>query len=243
MNYENMLTLKNRIGEYDAGSLLDVATGRGEFLKFALASFRSWTSVAGIDNDPESLQVAKLEFACTPVILVLGSALEMPFTDQYFDTVTLSNALHHIEDSHMLLSETIRICRPKGLVIINEMLNENNSAVDETYMLYHRLVSDIDNQQGRYHRDTYTLKEMLSLINLNNFQLLDYFVHAEDAGNVMNNAEIEAVSERLKKKVSLLKGSDYYYFYENKAREIINLFMKTGIHKPRHVTFLLEVIH
>jgi len=241
MNYENMLTLKNRIGKYDAGSWLDVATGRGDFLKFALGSFHSWNSIAGIDNDPEPLLMAKEQLTDTPVILVMGSALEMPFTNGYFDTVTMSNALHHIENLPRLFSETARVCRKKGLVIINEMLNEDNTAFGETYMLYHRLISDIDNQHGRYHRDTYTLKEMLSLVDTEHFQLADYFVHAEVADNVMNQEEIEAISERLRKKVALLKGSDYYYFFENKAREVINIFFKNGIHRPRHATFLINV--
>jgi len=240
MNYENMLTLKSRFGNFDAGSLLDVAVGRGDFLKFALGSFRSWTSVAGIDIDPQSLEQAQRQFSNTPVILVLSSALSMPFTDKYFDTITMSNALHHIEDLNSLLAETARVCKPNGLVIINEMLNEDNPAVEETYMLYHRLISDIDNHQGNYHRETYTLREMLTLINISKFQLTDYFIHAEVSGDKMDTAEIEAIAERLKRKVELLKGSDFYYFYENKARETINHLRKTGIHRPRHATFMLQ---
>lgn len=240
MNYENMLTLKERLGKYDAGVWLDVATGRGDFLKFALDSFGSWKCAAGIDNDAESLAQAKDQLSRSNVILVLASALNMPFTDGYFDTVVMSNALHHIEDLSALFSETCRVCRKNGLIIINEMLNENNSAFDENYMLYHRLVSDIDNQFGRYHRETYTLKEMLSLISSANFQLVDYFVHAESTGHVMNMEEVEAVSNRLKMKISQLKGSDYYYFYENKAREVINILMKSGIYRPRHATFILQ---
>jgi len=241
MNYENMLTLKSRLAKFDAGAWLDVATGRGDFLKFALGSFHSWKSVAGIDNDPDPLIQAREVFNDTPVILVMGSALLMPFTNAYFDTVTMSNALHHIEDLPKLFSETARVCRKKGMVIINEMLNENKSAFEETYMLYHRLISEIDKQYGKYHRETYSLKEMLSLINTENFQLTDYFIHAEDSGNVMNTEEIDAISDRLRKKIALLKGSDYYYFYENKAREVINIFMKNGIYRPRHATFLIQV--
>jgi SAM-dependent methyltransferase len=240
MNYENMLDLKGRIGKYHAGSFLDVAVGRGEFLKFALESFNSWKSAAGIDDDPEILESAKQTLIDTPVILIKASALSMPFTNDYFDTITMSNALHHIEDLPALFTEICRVCKPGGLVIINEMLNENISAVDETYMLYHRLISEIDHQRNRYHRDTYTLKEMLSMLKGHPFVLHDYFVHAEDTGNRMNTMEIEAISNRLKKKAALLRGSDYYYFYENKVREVIHHFEKTGIQRPRHATFLLQ---
>jgi ubiquinone/menaquinone biosynthesis C-methylase UbiE len=242
MNYENMLTLKSRIGNYDAGSLLDVAVGRGEFLKFVLGSFRSWRSAAGIDIDPESLQLASKEFSNSPVILVLGSALTMPFTDHYFDTVTMSNTLHHIETLPSLFTETARVCKSHGLLVINEMLNENYCEAQETYMLYHRFIADADNQLGRYHREPFTLKELLSIVKTDDFQLLDYFIHAEISGDIMNSADNEAMSDRLKRKVALLKGTDYYYFYENKAQDIINRFRKTGIQRPRHVTFMIKAL-
>jgi SAM-dependent methyltransferase len=242
MNYENMLTLKSRLGNYDAGSLLDVAVGRGEFLKFALGSFHSWQSAAGIDTDPESLLLADKEFSNSPVVLILGSALAMPFTDHYFDTVTMSNTLHHIEALPILLTETARICKSHGLFVVNEMLGENNSEIQETYMLYHRFTAEADNQLGRYHHEPYTLKELLSVVKYDGFQLLDYFIHSEISSDPMNTVEIEAMSERLKRKVALLRGTDCYYFYVNKAREIINRFRKSGIHHPRHVTFILQAL-
>ncbi|HLO59425.1 MAG TPA: methyltransferase domain-containing protein [Bacteroidales bacterium] len=241
MNYEKMLVLKNRISHIDAGNFLDVAVGRGDFLKFAIESFHSSRSIAGIDNDPQQLMQAREVLSDKQVILVLASALEMPFTTGYFDTVTMSNALHHVDNLPKLFRETARICRKKGLVIVNEMLNENNTALDETYMLYHRLVSDIDNHQGHYHRDIYSLKELFSLVNIPEFQLTEYFIHSEETGEKMDMHEINEISDRLRRKVAQLKGSDYYYFYENKAREVINIFLKNGIHKPKHATLFIQV--
>jgi len=235
-----MLTLKTRIGNYDAGSLLDVAVGRGEFLKFALRSFNSWKSAAGIDTDGESLQIAIKEFTNTPVILLFGSALSMPFTEKYFDTITMSNAIHHIEALPSLFVEIGRVCKSNGLFIINEMLNESYSDLQETYMLYHRFNADVDNQLGCYHHEPYYMKELLTIIKSSGFQIKDYFVHTESTGDTMNTSEIEAMSERLKKKVELLRGSDFYYFYENKANEVINRLNKKGVQRPQHITFFLQ---
>jgi ubiquinone/menaquinone biosynthesis C-methylase UbiE len=240
MNYENMLTLKTRISNYDAGSLLDVAIGRGEFLKFALKSFNSWKSAAGIDIDRESLQIAIKEFTNTPVILIFGSALSMPFVDNYFDTITMSNTIHHIETLSALFSEISRVCKSNGLFIINEMLNENYSDLQETYMLYHRFNADVDNQLGCYHHEPYNMKELLTIIKSSGFQIIDYFVHTEITGDTMNTKEIEAMTERLKKKVELLRGSDFYYFYNNKANEVINRLNKSGVQRPQHITFFLQ---
>jgi ubiquinone/menaquinone biosynthesis C-methylase UbiE len=240
MNYENMHTLKGRLGNYDAGSLLDIAVGRGDFLKFAMGSFHTWKSAAGIDIDAESLQIAVKEFSNTSVILIWGSALTMPFTDGYFDTVTMSNALHHIETLPPLFVETGRVIKSNGLIVINEMLNERLSRIQETYMLYHRFNADVDNQLGHFHREPFNLKELLALIKSSSLHLLDYFVHEETTGDYLNREEIDAMAERLRKKVKLLRGTDFYYFYENKAREIIHRLSGTGVHRPRHITFMLK---
>lgn len=240
MNYENMLTLKNRLSKYNAGSFLDVAVGRGDFLKFAINSFHAWKSATGIDIDPDSLRIAQQELAGTNVILVQGSALSMPFIDHYFDTLTMSNTLHHIESLPALFKETNRICKPRGLIIVNEMIHEGQSGMQETYMLYHRFIAEVDNQLGRYHHEPFALKELQSIIKASGLELKDYFIHSENTGDAMNASEMEAMSERVKNRITLLRGTDYYYFYENKAREIINRFKKTGIFRPRHVTFVLQ---
>jgi ubiquinone/menaquinone biosynthesis C-methylase UbiE len=240
MNYNNMLTLKKRLGSHDAGSLLDIAVGRGDFLKFALSSFHTWKRAAGIDIDPETLQIADESLGNSSVILVNGSALAMPFINGYFNTITISNALHHIEDHKTLFSETFRVCKPNGLIVINEMLNENHSRLQEPYMLYHRFIAEVDNQLGRYHREPFTLKELLSTVKISGLNILDYFIHEEATGDCLDKDEIEAMSERMRKKVQLLRGSDYYYFYENKIGEIINRLSKAGAHKPRHITFMLQ---
>jgi ubiquinone/menaquinone biosynthesis C-methylase UbiE len=240
MNYDNMLTLKKRLGSYDAGSLLDIAVGRGDFLKFALSSFRTWQRAAGIDIDPETLHIADQSFGNSSVILVNGSALAMPFISGYFDTITMSNAVHHIEDIKSLCEETFRVCKPNGLIVINEMLNENHSRLQEPYMLYHRFIAEVDNQLGRFHHEPFTLKELLSMVKNSGLNTLDYFIHEEVTGDCLNKEEIEAMSERMRKKVQLLRGSDYYYFYENKIGEIINRLSNAGVHKPRHITFMLH---
>jgi hypothetical protein len=98
----------------------------------------------------------------------------------------------------------------------------------------------MDNQLGRYHREPFTLKEISALVKSSGFEILDHFVHSENTGDIMNISEIEAMSDRLKNKVALLRGTDCYYLYENKAREIAGRLNKSGIQRPRHITFILR---
>jgi ubiquinone/menaquinone biosynthesis C-methylase UbiE len=165
----------------------------------------------------------------------------MPFTNHYFDTITLSNALHHIEDTQKLFIEIKRVCKIGGSMVINEMLNEGNAAMQDTYMQYHRFMAEIDRQLGQFHREPFSLKELTALVK--NYQLLsiEHFVHAESTGDAMNASEIDAIADRINKKVTLLKGADFFYFFENKARELIERLRRSGIYRPRHAFFLVRV--
>ncbi len=227
MNYDNMLTLKKRLGSYDAGSLLDIAVGRGDFLKFAISSFHSWKRAAGIDTDPETLQIAHQSLRK----FFRDSCQRLSFGHAFFHRVFRYD--YHVKCtcitlriSNHLFTETFRVCKPDGLIVINEMLNENHSRLQEPYMLYHRFIAEVDNQLGRYHHEPFTLKELLAMVKNSGLNTLDYFIHEEVTGDCLNKDEIEAMSERMRRKVQLLKGSDYYYFYENKIGEIINRLVK-----------------
>lgn len=240
MDYQYMQTLRDRLSIIDAGLILDVATGTGDFLKFASHAFRSNTGAAALEADMESLLRARNTLNGIPVILVLSSALQMPFFNGYFDTVMLSNALHHIEDHTGLFQEIKRVCKPGGLLVVNEMINERNSAMEESYMLYHQFKAEIDSQLGNYHRETYSMKDILAIIRMSGFQVVDYFLHEESIGKILDDKDVESLSVSLETLINKLKGTSYYYFYENKAREILNRIRKTGLHRPRHVAFLLK---
>jgi hypothetical protein len=82
----------------------------------------------------------------------------------------------------------------------------------------------------------------MAIIRQSGLQLVESFIHEEVTGNMLNRDEIAVFEERLKRKILLLRGTDYYYFYENKAREIVNRLNNTGVHRPRHITFFLKPV-
>lgn len=240
MSYENMDQLRKRLGMHDAGMILDVAAGRGEFLRFVLRSLRTWNGAAGIDIDPASLTMAKENLGDLPVTLVTGSALSMPFPDHVFDTVTLSNSLHHIEDLEALFAELKRVCRTDGVLIINEMINDQATTLQENHMLYHHLVSEIDNQLGQYHRNMYSRNELLAIIRKSGFKILEQFVHEAEAAHRARKEDVDQLVASLKRRLDMLQNTEHYYFYENKIREVIERLNRDGFHKPKQLAFFLK---
>ncbi|MBN1158041.1 MAG: methyltransferase domain-containing protein [Bacteroidales bacterium] len=240
MDYENMEVLRSRLSRYDAGKILDVATGRGEFLHFGLRAFRTFISAAGLDVNNDSLAAAREIFGNIPVILVTGSALSMPFPERVFDTVTISHSLHHIEDLEGLFSEMTRVCKPEGLIVINEMISDEGALTQGNHMIYHHLISEIDNQLGHYHRDIYSRKELSAVISESSFQVVEQFVHEETAGTLTRQEDIGQLVASLNRRMDMLHNTEHYYFYGNKIREVIERLEKEGFQKLKEMAYILR---
>lgn len=240
MNYDKMNVLGTRLGNYDAGMVLDVAVGRGEFLQFILQSFRTWKGAAGIDINPDSLKIAREKLGDLPVTLVVGSALDMPFPDHAFDTLTISNSLHHMEDLKGLLNEIKRVCRESGLVVINEMVNDQVTSMRENHMLYHNLIAEIDNQLGHYHRRIFSKEELEAIIYESDFEIVDHFIHEEKADKNTSREDVDQLVSSLNRRMEMLRNSEHYYFYENKISEITGRLREKGFHKPKQLVFFLK---
>ncbi len=243
MIYDNMIELRSRLLKINAGSVLDVACGRGDFLKFILRSVNSYSSAVAIDKNIESLEYARKNLFEYPVSFVIGNALSMPFLDKSFLTVTLSNSLHHIEDHEKLFAELIRVCRPDGIILINEMITDNPSVYQESHMLHHHFIAELDNLLGHYHRETFSEKEIHTITRELGLSIKEYFVHEDSSADYFNQAELERITEDMFRKVSLLRSNDSYYFYLNKAQDIEKKIKKTGIQKPKHLTLIINPGH
>ena len=242
MMYDNMIELRSRLLKINAGTVLDVACGKGEFLKFALRSFNSYRMAVGIDSEIESLLEARRNLYEYPVSFVMGSALSMPFLEESFSTVMLSNSLHHIQDHSTLFTEMIRICRIDGLILINEMISDSHSEYQESHLLYHHYIAELDNLLGHYHHETYSEKELQHLVKEYNLKVTEFFLHEDSSKDCLSPDEINRMSERMNIKVSLLKNNDSYYLYLNKARDIEKKIRRTGVHRPNHATFVIQPV-
>src|SRR4030042_2586806 len=136
----------------------------------------------------------------------------------------------------------IRICRIDGLILINEMINDSASEYQESHLLYHHYISELDNLLGHYHRETYSERELLNIIKEFNLKVNDSFLHEDCSKDYLNPDEINRMTDSMNQKVSLLKNTDSYYFYLNKARDIEKKIRKTGVLRPKHMTFMIKPV-
>lgn len=105
----------------EEGRLLDVATGPG-FLLIKFARVAPKWEITGLDISEPLLSIARRKIAANKledrIRLVLGSAYEMPFEDNYFDVIVCTNALHNLDDPSAFLSECYRVLKIGGKAVV-----------------------------------------------------------------------------------------------------------------------------
>jgi len=105
----------------DPGRLLDIGTGTGRVLELLASRVRQ---ALGVDASKSMLALARSrlsgeQFAHCAVRL--ADMYRLPVADQTFDTAVLQMVLHYAEDPLGVVTETARVLRPGGRLIVIDL--------------------------------------------------------------------------------------------------------------------------
>lgn len=115
-----MTTPKELLGTISAGKILDVATGGGQFINFLLETLKDYVEITGIDTSEKAGATFAEAFKDQPNIRYIKmDAQHMDFPDASFDTVCISNSLHHMPEIELVLLEMKCVLRPGGYFIVS----------------------------------------------------------------------------------------------------------------------------
>lgn len=221
-----MTNLKRKLGTLDAGRVLDVATGDGSFIDILLESVASFVSVVGIDVDENELSEARRAIPDRRVELRRADATQLPFRDNSFDTVSISDALHHLADADRAMSEMVRVLRPGGTIIIHEMVGDGLTPAQQVLSDLHHVKAEVDTLLGISHRKTLTRDEIRDIVaraKVVKRKVSEYVDHFPDPMDVAEierriefiNAYLEHIAEmaepyaRIRKEVFRIKEHAY----------------------------------
>ncbi|MGJ5813311.1 class I SAM-dependent methyltransferase [Paludibaculum fermentans] len=113
--------------------VLDIACGPG-IVSCAFAGVAKW--VTGMDLVPAMIDQARVlqdQKGLGNLEWRLGDATALPFPDGSFDLVVTRYSFHHLMDPAAVLREMIRVCRPGGRIVVNDVTPEpeKGAAYDE----------------------------------------------------------------------------------------------------------------
>jgi ubiquinone/menaquinone biosynthesis C-methylase UbiE len=158
-----MNVITQALGGISGGKVLDVATGEGEFIETLVKNLKSCAEIIGIDF----IEYTKGEeniFCAQNVKFVLMDTEWLGFDEESFDTVCISNGLHHLENLSQCAGEMKRVLKPGGNLIIREVHRDIQAEPQLMDMYVHHWVAEIDTAGGYPHNKTFTRQELVDFV-------------------------------------------------------------------------------
>lgn len=109
-----------------------------------------------------------------------------------FDTVSITNSLHHLRNIEQSMAEMKRVLRLGGMFLIFEMFDDNQSERQMSHVLLHHWWAEIDRLTGQLHNETFTKNQLIDIAEQIGLKKLD-FVELDD-----NEPVDEIAIERIK---------------------------------------------
>lgn len=110
------------LSNFNQGKVLDAGCGWGYYLdlivRFKRLYKKNKLQLVGLDNDKESIKIAKTRLREEKVKIVYGDITDLPFPSNNFDVVILSEVLEHIDDDLKALEEIRRVLKNGGKLIL-----------------------------------------------------------------------------------------------------------------------------
>lgn len=102
-------------GDVSGMRVLDAGCGHGPL---AAALQERGAVVSGFDLSPAMIAIARERLGDDADVRVADLAAPLPYPDEGFDVVTISLALHYVEDWMPTLAEVRRVLRPGGRLLV-----------------------------------------------------------------------------------------------------------------------------
>lgn len=122
--------------------ILDCATGTGDQIIALMEQRKDVASIVGLDLAEAMLAIGKQKIGAKEyahkVDFQAGSALDLPFSAQNFDAVSISFGIRNVEDVPQALAEFHRVLTPEGRVLILEGTVPRNRLLKALHLFYLR---------------------------------------------------------------------------------------------------------
>ncbi|TSC88529.1 MAG: type 11 methyltransferase [Microgenomates group bacterium Gr01-1014_7] len=99
----------------DGDKVLDLGCGDG-YYSYLLSSFSP--KITGIDNHVAAIESAKRQVRKKNVRFIIGDAEKLPFPENSFDKIVMSEIIEHVKDDIRVLKEARRVLKPGGILVL-----------------------------------------------------------------------------------------------------------------------------
>ena len=224
-----MLKLRNFLKNIEVDRALDVASRHGEFARKLMAGLARCGEIQAVDISGETVAEASARNKIKGLVFRRMDAAHLEYEDGSFDLAAVSNSLHHLPDVGAVLQEMLRVLRPGGWLIVNEMYCDGQTPPRTTHVALHHLEGLIDTCRGQCHQPTWTrdrIVEMFKTLDLTDVHIFD---DVETDPDLRRKLEEKAV--RVAAEVEELRGQGIYEEISRRHELVRELFSRHGIER------------
>ncbi len=184
-----------RISKYaiEGATIAEIGVNTG-LLSLHLAGKRPDTVITGIEENAHLLQVAEENLTLsswagldTDIEYEQCKFTRLPFDDDEFDVVCSFSSLHLWSDPAAVLKECARICKPDGVVLIEDL----NRHAEEGYISFVlQFVSDGADKFMAALRKSFTLDEVSEFLRLSDLE--HWEIQEVDLGLIISSKSVQA---------------------------------------------------
>ncbi|MFH0921320.1 MAG: class I SAM-dependent methyltransferase [Fibrobacterota bacterium] len=242
-NYGGKAQLLNFLKALKSARMADIATGKGAFLEFLTSNIGRYHEIVGIDIDPADLGIAaKVSKRRGKVSFKVCNAERLPFPDNHFDLIGLSNALHHIENIPVVFKEIQRVLKKSGWLLVNEMNYDRTNQAQKMHQKCHAFRARVENLHGKTHRPVW--KKMAIVNTLRKYfpeWKRVYFYYPGETYHKGNPITVKQQLGKINAALQSCKGLKEYSSLLNKAKKIRKELNQYGVRHPSYtLTALLK---
>lgn len=122
--------------------ILDIATGTGDLA--ILMTETNAEKIIGLDISDGMLEVGRIKISQQnlndKIEMVLADSENMPYSDNYFDAITVAFGVRNFENLEKGLSEILRVLKPNGVFVILETSVPEKFPFRQGYCFYSKAI-------------------------------------------------------------------------------------------------------
>ena len=143
------------LGKIQGATLLDVATGTGDFACVLKNAVGPEGAVTGVDFVPEMIELAKGKYSSKDIDFQVADAMSLPFEDESFDVVTISFGIRNVDDTSLALKEFLRVLKPSGRICVLEFGTPYLIGLKQLFIFYSKYLMPFIGGLVSGNRDAY----------------------------------------------------------------------------------------
>lgn len=199
-------------------TILDIGCGTGNYTNIIEKITNA--KVYGLDASEGMLEKAKIKNS--NITFVLGDACSLPFEENYFSLIYMTDVIHHIPDIDKMHSEISRVLKKNGKLCI---ITQSHRQIDKRYMSEFFPATAIVDKQ-RYP----DIEQIISSAKKNNLKFIKENTIGEDQEIELGKHYLELIEKKGYSMLHLISEEEFNTGLQTVKNKMINgnIFRKSA---------------